>query len=81
MMMGRGNLYSNDMKAVIDFLEVNGFTKYGMRFEGDLCTVIIDEECYIVKYDQVEMYSRDHNIYWLVGYLTWNDLIKRDYEK
>ena len=71
-----------------EVLERNGFS---LRPEGhyanDRCTVSIEEDHYKVSHydphflEYFDWFSNDLVIYTLMGYLSWNDFIKRGYEK
>lgn len=75
------------MKDVKEFLEKNGlhFNSEKERYENTKCTVFIDKiyECYEVKFDMEDknytIYSQSLNIYWLIGLLTYENLIDRNY--
>ena len=66
------------------FLLKNGFTKSSENtYTNDKCDVGLhfdDEiyEIYIIK-DDASMFSTDLNIYWLIGCLTYNELMNKDY--
>lgn len=73
------------MEALDDFLSKNGFSfKDGVYSNGD-CKVIIHEDHYEVRFQHGQewgsMYSKDLIIYWLIGVLTWNDLIDKNYKQ
>jgi hypothetical protein len=75
------------MKELIDFLEKNGFVQNsdGTWFNG-ISSVRVDDICYRVEcFDQDfgedgVMFSTDLNIYWLIGVLTYYNLIEKDYK-
>jgi hypothetical protein len=84
------------IEYITEFLVKNGFEKCPLYFENSKCRITIHEginlgesstpgyyEIYIKDYDgePASVYSRDLNIYWLVGTLTWDDLISKDYIK
>ena len=75
------------MKEVIDFLEKNGFSKYDtsndyVHSTNNSFVTIFDDcyEVYIPENDSV-MWSNDISIYWLIGVLTYYNLIEKDYNK
>ncbi len=75
------------MKDVIDFLEKNGFGQDGNgNFTNGICALIINDSSYIIgcfSQDFGEdgfMFSNDLNIYWLIGVLTYYNLIEKDYK-
>jgi len=70
------------MDDIGKFLEANGFYKRGDNmFENAHCHVTILNDCYeITDYeDDGIMYSRDLNIYWLIGMLTYYGYMKKEY--
>ena len=78
------------MEEIKEFLIKNGFKVDSIKhniFYNNNCTVIIDGFHYEIQWkdkafiDIVEMVLMDLNIYWLVGVLTWYDLIDKDYKK
>jgi hypothetical protein len=82
------------MEQAIEFLEKNGFKKESeMVWSNKKCLVYISdggrfvmEDYYCVTSfgDTMEseyMYSLDLNIYWLIGVLTYYDLIDRNFVK
>lgn len=78
-----------ELKPVRKFLEDNGFSLLeGTHdvYKNDLCVVRIFADHYQVhsdKWPDVNEYgylvSRDLNIYWLIGVLTWYGLIDKNY--
>lgn len=73
-------------KYVVDFLLNNGFerihdTKYSIKHRKKICKVIINTDHYEIISDGGHMYSKDLNIYWLVGLLTWYEYIPKNYKK
>jgi hypothetical protein len=76
------------MKEVIEFLEKNGFNQCGFStWDNDFCEVRMTNHNYVVSSfnlsfgEQGFMYSTDLNIYWLIGVLTYYNLIEKDYNK
>lgn len=74
------------MKDIKEFLLKNGFTQTDrIRFINDKCIVIVDEEtnCYEIKFevndDQFTCFSQSLNMYWLIGFLTYNNLMDKNY--
>jgi hypothetical protein len=70
------------------FLLRNGFTKYKLEnniYTNPKCTINVLEDCYEVlfesEYGEVSTYTDSHSIIHLVGILTWNDLIDKNYKK
>jgi hypothetical protein len=73
------------MKDVENFLIKNGFENnlHTQIFSNDKCQVTIFDKYYEVythKYDTV-MFSPTLQIYWLIGVLTYYDLIDKNYIK
>lgn len=63
------------------FLLMNGFEKAKQNlFRNKLCYVEIFDDYYSVQ-DKSEgvMYSKDLNIYWLIGVLTYYNFIDKNY--
>lgn len=70
------------------FLLKNGFTKYKLSdniYCNSECTINVLDDCYEILFEnelgEVSMYTDSWSIYHLVGILTWNDLIDRNYIK
>ena len=74
------------MKPIEDFLLKNNFFKKDEKhFQNDKCEIFINHPYYGIYFTYInkpiEMFSNDLNIYWLVGVLTWYDLIDKNYKK
>lgn len=75
------------MQNVTEFLIKNGLLYSGERiYSNDKCTVTIDKDFYSViifnkDFEYGFMYSQDLNIYWLIGVLTYYNLIDRNYKE
>jgi len=77
------------MDKVIEFLLANDFMRDEYEpsiYRGKKCNVRIFHDHYaVVSRDWPDtdelgfLYSKDLNIYWLVGILTWFKLIPKDY--
>lgn len=71
------------MNDVATFLINNGFhgTEIKNRYINDKCAVLINEEdeYYCVEFDGYTCFSSDLIIYWLIGLLTYENLIDRNY--
>jgi hypothetical protein len=78
-------------KYIEEFLIKNGFktSKLGW-FVNTYCRIrIVDNKYYEVKInnnltdneESGSMFSNDLNIYWLIGVLTYNELINKNYKK
>jgi hypothetical protein len=76
------------------FLLKNGFSKHKIRpyvdknnvYHNSECIVTVLEDCYEIQFDEPEVgevttYTDSWSIPHLVGTLTWNDLIDRNYIK
>ena len=70
------------------FLLKNGFLKKteGSIYTNPKCTVTVLEDCYKINYDhpehgEVSTYTDSWSIPHLVGVLTWNDFIDKNYKK
>lgn len=71
-------------KTVGPFLIKNGFQKTGfMTYDNGGCIVEITFNGYNVsgKNEENMTATFNHNIHWLVGYLTWYGFIEKDYKK
>ena len=67
---------------VITFLKLNGFTKHkDGTLSNNKIKIVINKKNYTLRSnDGTEMYSNDLNIYWLIGVLTYYDLIDKNYK-
>lgn len=65
------------------FLERNNFKKVSSKqWQNDFCVVAISDNCYIITHGYGDtVFSSDHNLYWLIGYLTYNEFLSREYVK
>ena len=73
------------MKDVKRFLTNNGFKKVrtvnnSHEYVNDYCVVVINENNYEVFDKDASMFSTDHNIYWLIGVLTYYGMMDRNYK-
>lgn len=72
-------------KQVINFLELNGFTKSitpdnNILLSNDMCTIHANNTQYIIINNTgYSYYSIDLNIYSLIGYLTYNGYIDKNF--
>lgn len=74
------------MENVKKFLELNKFEKgkvgHDNEYSNPQCKIIIHDDYYeVVMLDTAAMYSTDLNIYWLIGVLTYYDLMPQFYLK
>lgn len=81
------------MKAVKDFLEKNGFKEDDMDtfsrfgYSNGKCVVSVrwrdneENAYYKVVWNNMEMYSEDNNVYWLIGVLTYYGLMDKNYKQ
>jgi len=73
------------MESIVNFLTLNGF--FAVSFpsdnilKNDKCTVEISicDDCYGVTTPTGTTYSNGLSIYWLIGFLTYNDLMNKNY--
>jgi hypothetical protein len=64
------------------FLENNGFIETEKNtFKNEKCIVKSSFDGYEVSFDECSCYSNDFSIYWLIGYLTYYNLIDKNYIK
>jgi hypothetical protein len=73
------------MKAAVEFLELNGFIKNEVgNYINSKCEVVILTNGYrvITRHDgyTYDWYSNDQTIYSLIGYLTYYDLMDKNYK-
>jgi len=70
------------VRAIELFLAMNGFTrneKYSYINNG--CNVVITHDGFeVADASGTTMYSKDHNIYWLIGILTYYNHIPKNYK-
>lgn len=76
----------NKFKPITEFLKRNGFKKTDINnYTNNKCSVsIVTDDPNNVYYaisdnDGGMMYSKDINIYWLIGYLTYCGYIDKNY--
>lgn len=71
------------MRIIKDFLLSNGFTEYGHDcYINHSCTITVIDETYHIKNIAGDtMYSKDLNIYWLIGVLTYYGYMDKNYKK
>ena len=71
----------NINQIVPTFLIKNGFIeKDKTHFNNEKVEIIIhDEEYYEIIDGEYHMYSKDINIYWLIGTLTYHDWMVKNY--
>ena len=72
---------------IASFLLRNGFEGIGGdSYRNPKCTITVLEDCYQIEFDHpqygsVSTYTDSHSIMHLVGVLTWNDLMDKNYNK
>lgn len=68
------------MNKIIEFLKKNGF-KSGHKnvYYNGKCTVVITLIDFEVYHNGYYISSPNLEIYWLIGYLTYNGLIDKNY--
>ena len=69
------------MKTAKDFLLKNGFECKNNRYANDRCCVVITYNYSVMDNNFNSTYSDNLNIYWLIGYLTYYNLMDKDYKK
>ncbi len=75
-----------NLKPIIKFLTDNGFKQLSDNsFTNNECQVdILESSYYCVNFkddtEECSMYSQTLNIYWLVGVLTWYNLIDKNFK-
>lgn len=68
------------MKSVSEFLIKNGFKQESKRvFKTGKCKLTFNKDCYCIEAPGRLCYSVDFNLYWLIGYLTFNNFIDKNY--
>jgi len=68
--------------SVAPFLKKNGFKWiYVRHYSNEKCEIHINKNNYTVLSEGCLIESEDLNIYWLIGYLTYYDLIDKNYKK
>lgn len=80
------------MKQITDFLTKNGFEYAGVNRENhpifNLLTnsdrylsILIMDKCYsIIDSEKGNLYSPNLDFYWLIGYLTYHNVIDKNYK-
>lgn len=73
-------------EIINSFLERNGFKNVGPnKWTNEKCMVTLLEDCYQINFTNFdgdwEFYTESLRIPSLVGTLTWNDLLDRNYSK
>lgn len=70
------------MKQYIEnFLIKNDFKKSKNVYTNNNCSVIIYDSNIGVRHGVGETFCKSHNLYWIIGYLTWFGLIDKNYQK
>ena len=79
---------NSQIQLVVETLGRNKFTKLpDGSYYNNLCKVTIHKDHYQVTHyeeaflEHMDWFSPDLMIYTLMGYLSWNDFIRRGYEK
>lgn len=69
-------------KDIHDFLILNGFEKLEKgSYANEFCNVVIEEDHYAVADNTGgAMYSKDLQIYWLIGVLTYYGYMSKNYK-
>jgi hypothetical protein len=76
----------NSTQIIGSFLERNGFKNVcENKWANENCLITILENCYQIQYTNFdgdwEFFTESLRIPSLVGILTWNDLLDRNYSK
>jgi len=71
----------NTTYTINQFLIKNDFKIVGNTAINDKCKIIIHSKYYELTYYDKKLFSLDLNIYWLIGVLTYNKLINKNYEQ
>ena len=75
------------LNNIEEFLLKNGFEKISdVKFTNDKCDIVINLKpyhFYQVYFNDIKgsIFSNDLNIYWLIGVLTYYDMIEKNYKK
>ena len=73
---------TKEMKKIEYFLKRNGFKRVDKgSYANESCNVVFEENETIAVADNngIAIYSKDRNIYWLIGVLTYYNLMARNY--
>lgn len=70
-----------NMEAVIRFLELNYFRPSEEGYTNGDCEVVIRDKYFEVRWHKGMMLSESLNIYWLIGVLTYHDLIDKNFKQ
>ena len=71
-----------NMKDIETFLLKNGFARIEDEFNGYTnyeCKVYVDHDYFTIDFIEGIVYSDNLNIYWLIGFLTYNGLMDKNY--
>jgi hypothetical protein len=70
------------MEKAIEFLLKNGFERNETNsYTNNHCNVVFEDDVIVVADNHGStMYSKDFNMYWLIGVLTYYGHISRDYK-
>ena len=68
-------------KTVKSFLEKNGFEIIDNdKLSNNACVVYFLDEHYCISHNGFDYYTPDLTIYTLIGYLTYNNLLNKNYK-
>lgn len=73
----------NTDNQIVDFLEKNGFesVEKGVYFNAKAKVILYDDYYAVLNFEDGGInYSENLNIYWLIGYLTYYNLIDKEYK-
>ena len=86
-------MIEDEIEIIAKLLELNGFVRRDkFYFLNDKCYITINfmndyhianenEGYYMIQHDNHVIYSDNLNIYWLVGYIIYNDLLFAPFKK
>ena len=75
------DIFNKILEKVKEFLMKNDFACYNTYFLSDSCSITVERDHYVVKTDGGEWFSNDLLIYSLIGYLTYNGLMDKNYNQ
>jgi hypothetical protein len=71
------------MSAIVSFLKKNGFKRMEKNsYANDQCNVVITKTSFeVADNDGCTLYSSNLSLFWLIGTLTYFELINKNYIK
>jgi hypothetical protein len=62
------------------FLERNGFKKISKHQWQNDVVIGISDKCFVITHGFGEtVFSKEFSLYWLIGYLTYNGFLNKEY--